>query len=407
MACLMVVSVLVCSCVYVMCLTNDSDWREPLTSWRRNKARLKEDLRSRREALGKTNPADDATNRFIHLTIQFSPTSVIQVDEVKQTLITICSLYIIWTDAELAWNASEYGNINVITENLDSIWHPTIQLYNSADVNNLVVKNLLDYVFVASNGQVTLFTTAGLETFCEIDLTSYPFDEQICHITFFPFPEDFNYTITPVKMSLEPIDMHGEWIIVERHLEMTSHVSLNGYSVAKLKVTLKLRRSTIYYIFSIVVPLALISIMTPIVFWIPPSSGERLSYLVSMFISTTVYLSYLVSSMPKSLTRTPRLLIVLIVVMGQTFASIIATIIVMKKHAKEQVRQKELSSGKTSCQALPDFNEKESLENENQSDNKAKEDSDTKTMTSVQLDAMFFFGYYLICIPVYFLICYI
>ncbi|KAK0053412.1 hypothetical protein Bpfe_017110, partial [Biomphalaria pfeifferi] len=113
------------------------------------------------------------------------------------------------------------------------------------------------------------------------------------------------------------------------------------------------------------------------------------------------------SSMPKSLTRTPRLLIVLIVVMGQTFASIIATIIVMKKHAKEQVRQKELSSGKTSCQALPDFNEKESLENKNQSDNKAKEDSDTKTMTSLQLDAMFFFGYYLICIPVYFLICYI
>ncbi|KAK0053411.1 neuronal acetylcholine receptor subunit beta-4, partial [Biomphalaria pfeifferi] len=75
MACLMVVSVLVCSCVYVMCLTNESDWKEPLTSWRRNKARLKEDLRSRREALGKTNPADDATNRLIHLTIQFSPTS--------------------------------------------------------------------------------------------------------------------------------------------------------------------------------------------------------------------------------------------------------------------------------------------------------------------------------------------
>uniref|UniRef100_A0A2C9LPT5 Neurotransmitter-gated ion-channel ligand-binding domain-containing protein n=1 Tax=Biomphalaria glabrata TaxID=6526 RepID=A0A2C9LPT5_BIOGL len=154
------------------------------TSWRNVKAKLKADLRERRANISNVNPGDDVTNRTIDLMIYFWPFAVTQIDEVKQTVSTVSSYVISWWDSSLAWNMQDYDNISFITENINNIWSPKITIPNSADNANWVLPSVIDFCYIWHNGTVTIFTTVFVDTYCDLDLTSYPFDQQ----------NDTNYT---------------------------------------------------------------------------------------------------------------------------------------------------------------------------------------------------------------------
>ncbi|KAH9490029.1 hypothetical protein Btru_045074 [Bulinus truncatus] len=110
-------------------------------------------------------------------------------------------------------------------------------------------------------------------------------------IYFWPF------AVVGVDEVKQTISTFSTFLIVWNDFDLSWNLS--SYSNITLvtekldRANIVILRSSTYYIFSTVLPFLLISIMTPIVFWIPSSSGERMSYLVSNFLSMTVYLSYL------------------------------------------------------------------------------------------------------------------
>lgn len=67
-----------------------------------------------------------------------------------------------------------------------------------------------------------------------------------------------------------------------------------------LKVSLEISRLYEYFLMNVLAPPILLSILSPCVFLLPASSGERMSYAITCFLAFSVFMSMLNDNMPKS-----------------------------------------------------------------------------------------------------------
>ena len=123
-------------------------------------------------------------------------------------LISWCLLYAdvllmrplkVWEDYQLNWNASEYGGIDSIRIHPRLIWTPDLLMYNrSADWQMIQLYPGYKYFsadekfdgtyqtnVVVSNEGSCLYVPPGIfKSTCKIDITWFPFDDQLCDLKF-------------------------------------------------------------------------------------------------------------------------------------------------------------------------------------------------------------------------------
>ena len=63
-----------------------------------------------------------------------------------------------------------------------------------------------------------------------------------------------------------------------------------------LTVTLKIRRKTLYYLYNIVLPCVMMSVLTLLVFCLPPESGEKIALGVTVLLAFSVLYVYICQS---------------------------------------------------------------------------------------------------------------
>jgi len=88
-----------------------------------------------------------------------------------------------WSDARLKWDSKEYGGVEVLRVNPDSIWTPDVTLYNSADPVNMVncwTSNVLIY----PTGKVLWVPPCKMTSTCQLKLKREPYGEQECTLKF-------------------------------------------------------------------------------------------------------------------------------------------------------------------------------------------------------------------------------
>ena len=90
---------------------------------------------------------------------------------------------------------------------------------------------------------------------------------------------------------------NGEWIL----LDAKSERNLLSYDCCEGKFSdvtyhLELRRRTLFYMMNFILPCVLIAVLTLLVFLLPPESGERMSFGVTVLLSFTILLLMLMVS---------------------------------------------------------------------------------------------------------------
>ena len=79
-----------------------------------------------------------------------------------------------------------------------------------------------------------------------------------------------------------------------------SNVKKHGkYQINYLLYTVSVERKTTYYVMFFVVPAVMTSYMNTLVFVMPATCGERISFLVSVFVSEAVFVSFCTNQMPQ------------------------------------------------------------------------------------------------------------
>ena len=157
---------------------------------------------------------------------------------------------------------------------------PDIVLYNSADDYN---KGFMQSkVMVKPDGHIFWPLPIKLRSSCKIDVTYFPFDDQVCSWKF------GSWTYSGLQVDLinlkESSDLtnyviSGEWLLksvkARKNVQIYPCCPHEPYPDIMFYITM--RRRILHFLYNIIIPCIWLSILSLVGFWLPPDSGEKIS----------------------------------------------------------------------------------------------------------------------------------
>ncbi|KAL3319202.1 hypothetical protein Ciccas_002120 [Cichlidogyrus casuarinus] len=281
-------------------------------------------LLNRYQSLGKNGRPVVYANETFKLNYGLSLIQILDLNAGQRTLRTSCWPRYNWTDKLLSWDPKEYGNIDKITLPSEDVWVPEISLQNSADERLHSSRDAR--LLVSHNGSVLWMPQTIFKSTCRPDLTYFPFDTQICELDF----GSWNYDLTKVDIDwriddstserILAFDMSdyvpsNEWKTKGRHLGVRYERSVPVYDYKLQKKVTKnyrvlryriiLARNPGFYSTILVIPCAMLSVMTIVLFWLPPESPAKNMLGMNIFVAFFVLLLLLAESTPSGVTTFP------------------------------------------------------------------------------------------------------
>ena len=229
-----------------------------------------------------------ATEVPMTVSMDLSLGNIDDFDELSGVLTLTIAVDYEWIDGRLTWD--KYANLNEVkslTISTSHTWSPYVYVKESAGkITPLADDNMRGRVY--SDGRVTFKVLTVISVKCDVDVTYYPFDEQLCDIHMLPWGyENTEVVLTPRQEYLDTKHT-GEDSIWEVLPSKIKSQTFQKHSEVKLSLHLK-RRNTFHIVF-VIWPLILFAIVNKFVFLLPKSSGERCGVAVTMFLAFNVYM---------------------------------------------------------------------------------------------------------------------
>ncbi|XP_014776336.1 neuronal acetylcholine receptor subunit alpha-3 isoform X5 [Octopus bimaculoides] len=289
-------------------------------------------LLDRYARLGKIGRPVLNTSETVTVNFDLSLIQIVDVDEKNQVLVTNIWYNYVWTDHLLKWDPEEHGNISNIRVPSDRIWLPDILLYNFADTRLKEQREAL--VVVNYTGGTLWMPQAILKSSCFFDITFFPFDDQECKLkfgswTYDGFKVDVVFRSAP-KMDLNDYMLSNEWDIMENvAVRNVRKYACCPEPYPDLTFRLRLRRKVAFYSFILILPCALLSLLTLVIFWVPPESPAKLQLGMNIFVAFFVLLLLLAESTPRAASSIPLIgayfcLSMVMITLSTVFACVVA-----------------------------------------------------------------------------------
>ncbi|KAL3865574.1 hypothetical protein ACJMK2_042949 [Sinanodonta woodiana] len=274
-----------------------------------------------------TRPVYNAS-QAVNVSVGISLTQIFDVDERNQVITTNIWLDQEWMDEKLIWDPQEYSGLSVLRIPCMSIWRPDIVLYNSADDYKDGYMEAL--AMVSNNGHVFWPPIVKLRSTCSIDITYFPFDDQICKLKLGSWAYDG--TQVDVFKRAQPVDLsnfvgNGEWELINvRAVRNVVYYPCCTTPFPDVTFTIHIRRRTLYYTYNVIVPCIMLSILTLAGFWMRPDSGEKVSLGLTVLLAFSVFMLLIAENMPATSSFVPLIGIYLTTTMSLTSLSVILAV---------------------------------------------------------------------------------
>ena len=221
------------------------------------------------------------------------------VDEIsgKNSLVLVISLF--WLNDKLVWNPALFGGLDCLVLPKTKVWVPELFLVNPTEDIRPIGNKYMNVVLY-SDGGVSWTTGGSVTSACSMDMRKFPFDEQTCDIIIMPWGYNTNQVMFRLMMreaDRSRYTSNGEWTLISAVSEL---VELHQYSIPELKLKITIKRKPLYFVLSVIIPIATLCAMNPIVFILPVDSGERVSYSITVSLSFVVFLSLTSEIIPQS-----------------------------------------------------------------------------------------------------------
>ena len=129
----------------------------------------------------------------------------------------------------------------------------------------------------------------------QASVDTYAFIFQECDLVLVPFGYKNTEIYMEAAMSYAVTRFfteHGGWELTD-----TESVSKDGES---LIFTFKLKRKPLFFVVNIILPIMLMSVLSSLIFALPPQSGERVSYGITVLLAIAVFLTLVGDNLPKT-----------------------------------------------------------------------------------------------------------
>ncbi|XP_017664924.1 PREDICTED: 5-hydroxytryptamine receptor 3A-like [Lepidothrix coronata] len=288
-----------------------------------------------------TRPVRDwrtTTNVAIDLMVY----AILSVDEKNQVLTTYIWYRQHWTDEFLRWDPAHFDNLTQISLPVESIWVPDILINEFVDVGK---SPHVPYVYVSHHGEVQNLKPIQVMTACSLDIYNFPFDVQNCSLTFTSWLHhirDINLTLWRqpelVKFDRSVFMNQGEWelLYVLSHFQEFSVKSSDNY--AEMKFYVVIRRRPLFYTVSLLLPSIFLMVMDIVGFYLPPNSGERVSFKITLLLGYSVFLIIVSDTLPATAVGTPLIGTYFVVCMALLVISLTETILIVRLVHKQDLQ---------------------------------------------------------------------
>uniref|UniRef100_A0A8V0ZZU4 5-hydroxytryptamine receptor 3A n=1 Tax=Gallus gallus TaxID=9031 RepID=A0A8V0ZZU4_CHICK len=268
--------------------------------------------------------------------------AILSVDEKNQVLTTYIWYRQHWTDEFLQWDPAHFDNITQISLPAESIWVPDILINEFVDVGK---SPDVPYVYVRHHGEVQNLKPIQVVTACSLDIYNFPFDVQNCSLTFTSWLHnihDINLSLWRqpelVKFDRSVFMNQGEWelLYVLSHFQEFSVKSSDSY--AEMKFYVVIRRRPLFYTINLLLPSIFLMVMDIVGFYLPPNSGERVSFKITLLLGYSVFLIIVSDTLPATAVGTPLIGIYFVVCMALLVISLTETIFIVRLVHKQDLQ---------------------------------------------------------------------
>ncbi|OXB62403.1 hypothetical protein ASZ78_009469 [Callipepla squamata] len=268
--------------------------------------------------------------------------AILSVDEKNQVLTTYIWYRQHWKDEFLQWDPAHFDNITQISLPAESIWVPDILINEFVDVGK---SPDVPYVYIRHHGEVQNLKPIQVVTACSLDIYNFPFDVQNCSLTFTSWLHnihDINLSLWRqpelVKFDRSVFMNQGEWelLYVLSHFQEFSVKSSDNY--AEMKFYVVIRRRPLFYAINLLLPSIFLMVMDIVGFYLPPNSGERVSFKITLLLGYSVFLIIVSDTLPATAVGTPLIGIYFVVCMALLVISLTETIFIVRLVHKQDLQ---------------------------------------------------------------------
>ncbi|XP_046578301.1 acetylcholine receptor subunit beta-like [Haliotis rubra] len=239
-------------------------------------------------------------------------------------------LSLAWKDEFLSWKSAEFGGLRHYHPKKGEIWTPSF--INGDGVGNQDVMETITRRVLYKNGSVVVRVPGYFSTFCNFDMTYFPFDSQTCNIRLNSldyFAEELEFRpVTKQVTTIGHYNIHAEWTLVWATMA-NGQITNATHSYNRLSIIFLVARKPLFAILNIVIPIVTISVLSMMVFLVPVESGEKLSFSLSTLLSLAVFMSFISEQVPASSEKTPLLVIYLTSMVLLNALSVASTVLVL------------------------------------------------------------------------------
>lgn len=267
--------------------------------------------------------------------------AILGVDEKNQVLTTYIWYRQFWVDEFLTWDPMEYENVSQMSIPTEKIWVPDILINEFVDVGK---SPDIPYVYVNNEGMVQNYKPIQVVTACSLNIYNFPFDLQNCSLTFTSWLhtiQDINVSLwrTPeeVKEDKSVFMNKGEWellYVLSQYRMFVEH----GDTFAEMKFHVVIKRRPLFYAVNLLLPSMFLMVMDIIGFYLPPDSGERVSFKITLLLGYSVFLIIVSDTLPATAIGTPLIGVYFVVCMALLVISLTETILIVRLVHKQDLQ---------------------------------------------------------------------
>ncbi|KAH8862360.1 Neuronal acetylcholine receptor subunit alpha-9-I [Schistosoma japonicum] len=209
------------------------------------------------------------------------------LNERNQVLTTILFLEQIWEDDYLKWNESEFGNVRTLRIPAKQVWTPDTYVFN---------KNALD---ISSYW----------------DSTDWMLKQSSLSYTYRSTDQLTVWKPTTKSTGILNIESHDNKLNIKKQTDLV--------------LKLFLQRRSFFYIWNIVIPCILLTLLTLVTFWTPIDSGEKITLGLSVFLAFSMFMMLIAERVPPTSKNIPLIGVYMTSVMTLTTGSVVVCVIVI------------------------------------------------------------------------------
>lgn len=270
--------------------------------------------------------------------------AILNVDEKNQVLTTYVWYRQEWTDEFLTWDPEEFDDVKQISVPTANIWVPDILINEFVDVGK---SPDIPYIYVGHTGLVRNYKPIQVVTACSLNIYNFPYDVQKCSLTFQSWlhtTKDINITLmrTPDEvMNDKSVFMNqGEWELLHVRSKYNEFSIDNDDYYAEMKFHVVIRRRPLFYTVNLLLPSVFLMVMDIIGFYLPPDSGERVSFKITLLLGYSVFLIIVSDTLPATAIGTPLIGVYFVVCMALLVISLTESVLIVRLVHKQDLQSR-------------------------------------------------------------------